>query len=45
MSGNINYIEWMMLINQSMSIESEYLNIINKWNKTVVEINSYLIKN
>jgi cobalt-zinc-cadmium resistance protein CzcA len=45
MAGSISYIEWMMLVNQSMSIEAEYLNMLSRWNKTMTELNSYFPKN
>ncbi len=41
-NGAINYIEWMMLINQSIGIQSEYLNTINDWNQTIIEMNSFV---
>jgi cobalt-zinc-cadmium resistance protein CzcA len=45
LSGSISYTEWMVLINQSMNVESEYLNQLSRWNRTVTELNSYFIKN
>jgi heavy metal efflux system protein len=40
-SGSINYLEWMMLINQSISIRSGYLEAVDEWNRIVIEINAY----
>ena len=40
--GNINYVEWIMLTNQSISIQSEYLNALNEWNNTIIELNSFM---
>ena len=40
-NGAINFIEWMMLINQSISIEAEYINAVNDRNQTVIELNSF----
>lgn len=42
-NGNINYIEWMMLVNQSISIQSEYLSALDEWNNTIIELKSFLI--
>lgn len=41
-SGNISYIEWMMLVNQSLQIETDYLNAVSEWNDTVIELNAYV---
>lgn len=40
--GAINYLEWIMLTNQSISIQSEYINAIAEWNTTIIELNAYL---
>ncbi len=41
-NGAINYLEWIMLTNQTTSIRSEYINAINEWNATAIELNAYL---
>lgn len=42
-NGDINYLEWVMLINQSISIKSEYLDVIKSLNGTIDQLN-YLIQ-
>lgn len=44
-NGAINYLEWIMLTNQTVSIRSEYINAINEWNTTAIELNTYLNNN
>ncbi|MFV8326912.1 CusA/CzcA family heavy metal efflux RND transporter [Flavobacterium sp. ZS1P14] len=39
-NGDINYLELVMLINQSTEIQSNYIEAIRKLNTTVIEINS-----
>nr|WP_314896724.1 CusA/CzcA family heavy metal efflux RND transporter [uncultured Flavobacterium sp.] len=39
-NGDINYLEWVMLINQSTEIQSNYIEAVRKLNNTVIEINS-----
>jgi cobalt-zinc-cadmium resistance protein CzcA len=43
-NGNINYLEWTMLINQTTEIQSNYIEAIKQLNDSIIEINS-LIKN
>lgn len=38
-SGNINYLEWVMLVNQVTATKAEYLNALKKLNNSIVEIN------
>lgn len=40
-NGAINFLEWTMLVNQAISLQSGYIDALNEWNKTVIEINSY----
>ena len=42
-NGEINYLEWAMLINQSISVKSAYLDAIKAVNDAVVEVD-YLVK-
>lgn len=39
-NGDINYLEWVMLINQSTEIQSNYIEAIRKLNISVIEINA-----
>jgi heavy metal efflux system protein len=41
-NGDINYLEWAMLINQATSIRSDYLNALSGLNESVVAM-SYLV--
>jgi cobalt-zinc-cadmium resistance protein CzcA len=38
-SGNINYLEWVMLTNQAVSIKIDYLNAMRKLNTCIIELN------
>lgn len=38
-NGNINYMEFVMLTNQAVSIKAEYLNALKKWNFSIIELN------
>jgi len=42
-NGDINYLEWVMLTNQSITIKSEYLDVIKSLNETINQLN-YLIQ-
>lgn len=42
--GDINYLDWVMLINQSVTIQSEYIEAIKDRNNFAIEINSFIIK-
>jgi cobalt-zinc-cadmium resistance protein CzcA len=39
-NGDINYLEWVMLINQNTEIQSNYIEAVRRLNSTVIEINS-----
>ncbi len=38
-NGGINYLEWVMLTNQAISIRAEYLNAINNLNESIIHLN------
>ncbi len=38
-NGEINYLEWVMLTNQAISIQSEYVDAIKNLNETIIQIN------
>lgn len=40
-AGAVGYIEWMMLVNQSIQIESDYFEALHEWNLSVLELNSF----
>ena len=41
-NGELNYLEWVMLTNQAISIQSDYLDAVKNLNETIIQIN-YLI--
>ncbi|MCX6186670.1 MAG: TolC family protein [Bacteroidetes bacterium] len=38
-NGEINYIEWVMLTNQAISIKNEYINGVFNLNETIIQLN------
>ena len=38
-SGDINYLDWVMLMNQSITIKSQYLDVIKSLNETINQLN------
>lgn len=40
-SGAISYMEWMLLVNQAIAIRIDYLNAVEEWNTTVIELNAF----
>ncbi len=38
--GDINYLEWVMLINQNTEIQSNYVEAVRQLNNTIVQLNS-----
>ena len=38
-SGNINYLDWVVLTNQAVNIKVEYINAISKLNNSIIELN------
>lgn len=40
-NGDINYLEWVLLINQVTSIQSDYIDAVNNRNNAVAELNFY----
>ena len=43
-SGDINYLEWVLLVNQATTIQSDYIDAVNNLNTAAVEINSFITK-
>jgi cobalt-zinc-cadmium resistance protein CzcA len=39
-NGDINYLEWVLLVNQSVGIQSDYLDAIRSFNQSIIQINS-----
>ena len=42
LGGDINYLEWVLLVNQAVNIQSEYIEAIKNRNTSVIEINSFI---
>ncbi len=43
-NGQINYLEWVILVNQSVAIHSDYIEAVRSLNESAVEINSFINK-
>jgi cobalt-zinc-cadmium resistance protein CzcA len=43
-NGEINYLDFVQLLNQSIAIESNYIDAIKTWNESVIQLN-YLTTN
>lgn len=43
-NGGINYIEWVMLINQAITINNDYLSAVNNLNESIIQLNYFLNK-
>jgi len=43
-NGEINYLEWVMLTNQAISIQAEYLNAVNFLNESIIQLNYFIEK-
>ncbi|HNP32925.1 MAG TPA: CusA/CzcA family heavy metal efflux RND transporter [Flavobacterium sp.] len=44
-NGEINYLDWVMLIHQSIAIQSDYINAINQYNDAIIQLNYLTSKN
>jgi cobalt-zinc-cadmium resistance protein CzcA len=42
LNGNINYLEWTLLINQAITIQSDYTEALKNRNMAIIEINSFI---
>lgn len=40
-NGDINYLDWVMLINQATHIKSDYLNAVNSLNESIILLNYF----
>lgn len=43
-NGDINYLEWVLLMNQAVTIQSDYIEAVKSRNESAVEINSFFTK-
>lgn len=37
--GDINYLEWVMIMNQTITVQNDYLNAVKELNDSIIEIN------
>jgi cobalt-zinc-cadmium resistance protein CzcA len=44
-NGEINYLDWVMLIHQSIAIQNDYINTVNQYNDAVIQLNYLTSKN
>lgn len=44
-NGDINYLEWAMLVNQAISIRIDYTETVKSLNESAIELNSFLNQN
>lgn len=42
--GDINYLEWVMLISQAVTIQNDYIEAVKNRNGAIVEINSFITR-
>lgn len=42
LNGDINYLDWVILINQAIAIQNEYIEAIRNLNNSIIEINTYI---
>lgn len=43
-NGGINYLEWVMLTNQAITIRTDYLSVVNSLNESIIQLNYFLNK-
>jgi cobalt-zinc-cadmium resistance protein CzcA len=43
-NGQINYLEWVLLINQAVSVRNEYINALRNYNENFIQLNYLLTK-
>lgn len=43
-NGEINYLEWVLLTNSAIAIQSQYIEAVRNLNQSIVEINSFITK-
>ena len=41
-NGEIDYLDWVMLTNQAINLQSNYMDAVKSYNETIIQIN-YLI--
>jgi len=43
-NGDVNYLEWVLLVNQSVSIKSDYVDALRSLNQSIIQLNSLTTK-
>lgn len=43
-NGGINYLEWVMLTNQAISLRNDYLIAVNNLNESIIQLNYFIYK-
>jgi heavy metal efflux system protein len=43
-SGSINYLEWVQLINQALSVRNDYMEAVKNLNETITQLNYFINK-
>ncbi|HWY10203.1 MAG TPA: efflux RND transporter permease subunit, partial [Bacteroidia bacterium] len=43
-NGEINYLEWTMLINNAITIQSNYIDLVKDFNQTIIQLNFLMSK-
>jgi heavy metal efflux system protein len=43
-NGEINYLDWVLLTNNAISIQSGYIDAVRNLNQIIIEINSFIVK-
>lgn len=44
-NGEINYLDWVMLIHQSIALQNDYINLVNQYNDAIIQLNYLTSKN
>ena len=42
LGGDINYLEWVLLMNQAITVRSEYIDALRNLNNTTIQLKNYL---
>lgn len=43
-NGDINYLDWVLLTNQAISLQAEYINALYQYNESIIQLNYLLSK-
>jgi heavy metal efflux system protein len=44
LNGEINYLEWVMLTNNAITIQNQYIEAVRNLNQSIIDINSFITK-